>query len=161
MSVNVHQPHVIVLVEDRADEKIANGFLLDPSVKQRNIQVLRPSGGWSKVLDSFLKDHVAGLRKWAGRHLVLLIDFDGKIESRTERFASQFPEDVRDRVFLLGTRGEPEQLRKQYGDSLEKAGKQLAGECYREETDLWNHALLAHNLAERARLNAKVRSIIF
>lgn len=161
MSVNNHKPHVIVLPEDDANRQIANGFLLDPSIKLRNIQVLNPAGGWGKVLDRFLDDHVAELRKWPQRHLVLLIDFDGVVDSRTEQFASQFPEDVRDRVFLLGTQGEPEPLRKQYGDSLESIGKALATECYRDETKLWNHPLLAHNAAERMRLNAKVKPILF
>jgi hypothetical protein len=90
---NKHKPHVIVLPEDDANRQIANGFLLDPSIKPRNIQVLNPAGGWGKVLDSFLEDHVAGLRKWPQRHL--------------------------------------------------------------------HHPLLAHNAAERARLNTKVKSILF
>lgn len=158
---NKHKPHVIVLPEDDANRQIANGFLLDPSIKPRNIQVLNPAGGWGKVLDSFLEDHVAGLRKWPERHLVLLIDFDEHVEARTKQFFNQFPEDVRDRVFLLGTQGEPEPLRKQCGDSLENIGKALAAECYRDETSLWHHPLLAHNAAERARLNTKVKSILF
>jgi hypothetical protein len=161
VSVNIHKPHVIVLPEDDANRQIANGFLLDPSIKLRNIQVLNPAGGWGKVLDSFLEDHVADLRKWPQRHLVLLIDFDDLVDSRTEQFVSQFPPDVRDRIFLLGTQGEPEPLRKQCGDSLENIGKALAAECYRNESHLWNHELLAHNESERLRLNAKVKSILF
>jgi hypothetical protein len=86
---NKHKPHVIVLPEDDANRQIANGFLLDPSIKPRNIQVLNPAGGWGKVLDSFLEDHVAGLRKWPERHLVLLIDFDEHVEARTQQFFSQ------------------------------------------------------------------------
>ena len=39
--------------------------------------------------------------------------------------------------------------------------KALAAECYRDETSLWHHPLLAHNAAERARLNTKVKSILF
>lgn len=161
MSVNNDKPHVIVLPEDDADRQIANGFLLDPSIKLRNIQVLGPARGWGKVLDRFLDVHVAELRKWPQRHLVLLIDFDGHVDKRTEQFISQFPEDVRDRVFLLGTQGEPEDLKKDRGESFENIGKKLAGECYYDETNLWNHQLLAHNAAERARLNAKVKTILF
>jgi hypothetical protein len=161
VSVNVYKPHVIVLPEDDANREIANGFLLDPSINPKNIHVLPPAGGWGKVLGSFLEDHVAELRKRPERNLVLLIDFDELVESRTEHFDSQFPEDVRDRVFLLGTQSEPEQLRKQCGDSLENIGKALAAECYRDETSLWNHSLLAHNARERARLNVKVKGILF
>jgi len=39
MSVNVYKPHVLVLPEDDADRQIATGFLLDPSLKPRNIQI--------------------------------------------------------------------------------------------------------------------------
>ena len=161
MSVNVYNPHVLVLPEDDANRQIANGFLLEPSIKHRNIQVLTPAGGWGKVLDSFVVDHVAGLRKWPERHLILLIDFDNHVEERHARFVSQFPEDVRDRIFLLGTQSEPEPLRKQCGDSLENIGKALAVECFRDETHLWAHKLLKHNAEERKRLNAKVKTILF
>ena len=161
MSVNVYKPHVLVLPEDDADRQIANGFLLDPSVKIRNIDVLKPSGGWGKVLGSFNDDHVNGLRKYPHRHLVLLIAFDGQVEARRAQFVEQFPDDLRDRVFLLGTRNEPEPLRKQCGDSLENIGKQLAGECYRDEAILWSHEFLEHNAKERQRLNDKVKSILF
>ncbi|MCX8521588.1 MAG: hypothetical protein ORN28_08640 [Rhodoferax sp.] len=161
MSVNTHKPHVIVLVEDGANRQIANGFLLDPSIKLRNIQVLNPAGGWRKVLDSFREDHVPLLQKSPNCHLVLLIDFDDDVDSRTKQFVSQFPEDVRERVFLLGTKSEPEPLRKQCGDSLENIGKALAAECYLDENKLWSHALLAHNALERERLNAKVKDILF
>lgn len=161
MSVNVYKPHLLVLAEDDANRQIANGFFLDPSVKLRNIDILKPAGGWGKVLNSFLQDHIAALRKWPGQHLVLLVDFDDQVESRTQQFVSQFPADVRDRVFLLGTQSEPEPLRRQYGASFENIGKKLAAECYRDENQLWDHPLLAHNAAERARLNAKVKDILF
>lgn len=161
MSVNIYTPHVIVLVEDGANRQIANGFLLDPSIKLRNIQVLNPAGGWRKVLDRFREDQVPLLRKFPYRILVLLIDFDDDVDSRTEQFVNQFPPDVQERVFLLGTKGEPEPLRKECGDSLENIGKGLAAECYRGENKLWDHPLLAHNASERARLNAKVKTILF
>lgn len=161
MSVNVYKLHVLVLPEDAANRQIANGFLLDPSLKLRNIQILTPSGGWGKVLDSFINDHVIGLRKYPLRYLVLLIDFDDNVDARRAQFLERFPDDVSDRVFLLGTSSEPEPLRMQCGDSLENIGKQLAGECCRDETDLWNHSLLAHNAGVRQLLNAKVKSILF
>jgi hypothetical protein len=161
MSVNVYQPHVLVLPEDDANRQMANGFVLHAHLKQRNIQILPPSGGWGKVLASFVNDHIAGLRKYPHRHLVLLIDFDDHVDERREHFVAQFPPDVRERVFLLGTSSEPEPLKKSHGNSLEAIGKQLATECERDETELWAHRLLAHNAAERQRLNAKVKAILF
>lgn len=161
MSVNNHRPHVLVLPEDEANEELVNGFLLDPSIKLRSIQVLPSAGGWSKVLDSFVASHIAGLRQFKDRHLVLLVDFDDHVEERTEKFVEAFPEDVKDRVFLLGTKTEPEPLRKQMGQSLEQIGKTLAAERLHDEDTTWQHDLLAHNATERARLNAKVKGILF
>lgn len=161
MSVNVHIPHVLVLPEDEANQELANGFLLDPSVKLRSIQVLPSAGGWGKVLDSFIVSHIDGLRKYRNRHLVLLIDFDGHVDERTAKFLDAFPEDVRDRVFLLGTQAEPEPLRTQLGQSLENIGTALAAECFHDEDALWMHPLLAHNAAERSRLNARVKGFLF
>lgn len=105
MSVNAYQPHVLVLPEDDANRQMANGFVLHAHLKQHNIQILPPSGGWGKVLASFVSEHIAGLRKYPHRHLVLLIDFDDHVDARREHFVAQFPTDVRERVFLLGTRG--------------------------------------------------------
>ena len=160
-SLNNDRPHVLVLPEDDANRQIATGFLLDPSLKLRNIRVLTPSGGWGKVLDNFVNDHITGLRKYPHRHLVLLIDFDDRVDARHAQFLTHFPDDVRDRIFLLGTSSEPEPLRKKCGVSLEVIGKKLAAECYRDETNLWAHELLAHNEPERQRLNAKVKFILF
>ena len=161
MSVNLHKPHVIVLPEDDANRQIANGFVLDANLKPRNIQVLPAAGGWSKVLDSFVKEQIAALRKYEHRYVVLLIDFDDRVVARTHRVVKEFPNDVCDRVFLRGTWNEPESLRKHCGESLENIGKKLAAECFRDETELWQHPLLKHNQAERGRLNAAVKAILF
>lgn len=160
MSVNIYKPHVLVVPEDSADRDIVNGFLLDSSIKQRNIQVLPPEGGWRKVLD-FASDHVEKLRKYQNRHLVLLIDFDGYVEDRQRQFRERIPEDVRDRVFLFGTLSEPESLKSACGISFEDIGKKLASECSDDGDDLWGHELLKHNASERDRLNARVKSILF
>jgi len=53
MSVNVYRRHVMVLPEDDANGDIVNGFLLDPSLNERAIQVLPPAGGWANVFARF------------------------------------------------------------------------------------------------------------
>jgi hypothetical protein len=161
MSVNCYQPHVLVLAEDDANRQIANGFLLDPCLRPRNIQVLSPSGGWSKVHRDVHADHIEGLRKYKDRHLVLLVDFDGNVEERAAYFRDSFPEDIRDRVYLLGASSEPEPLRRACRNSLEEVGKILARECFQDESELWGHPLLMHNEIERKRLQANVKSILF
>lgn len=161
MSVNVFKPHLLVLPEDDANRQIVNGFLLDPSLNLRAIHPLPIAGGWVKVREEVSATQVAHLRKYPERHLVLLIDFDGDVVERAQSFQKVIPEDVRDRVYLLGTQVEPEPLRKACGFSLERIGEQLANACAHDEEGLWGHAMLIHNQAEVGRLNKNVKSFLF
>lgn len=161
MSVNKFQPHVMVLPEDDANRQMVNGFLLAPSLNARAIQVLLVADGWVNVFERFKTSHIGPLRKYPDRHLVLLIDFDGQVEDRMTRFQQTCPDDVRDRVYLLGVRDEPEPLRKDCGVSLEKIGERLGQACADGEEGLWAHTMLAHNQAELNRLIANVKPFLF
>jgi hypothetical protein len=69
---------------------------------------------------------------------------------------------VQDRVFLIGSLEQPEQLRAAYGMQLEGIGRQLADECPQQPVGgLWQHAHLRHNAAELNRLVAQVRPFLF
>ena len=161
MKVNKERPHVLVLPEDDANRQIVNGFLLDPSLNERAIQVLPIAGGWVKVRENMCTTQATQLRNFPNRHLVLLIDFDGHVIERTQMFEEAIPADVRDRVYLLGTQVEPERLRKACRVSWEKIGEQLANACANGEQGLWGHAMLVHNQAEVGRLIANVKPFLF
>jgi hypothetical protein len=96
MSVNRYQPHVYVLPEDDANGQLATGFVLnlDPSVSQ--IQVLPEAGGWVEVLNLFESDHVARMDRYSGRHMVLLIDFDDRLD-RLSHAKDRIPARLRDK----------------------------------------------------------------
>ncbi len=159
MSVNRHQPHVLVLPEDDANRQLANGFLLDQSLLVRKIQVLVPAGGWIKVLESFEAEHIPEMERYPYRFMVLLIDFDGR-QGRLRDAKSRIPANLQDRVFVIGSWTKPEQLKPELG-SYEKIGLKAAKDC-REETDYtWGHELLKHNSGEVDRLRSSVRSILF
>jgi hypothetical protein len=53
VSVNLYDDHVLVVPEDDANRQLVNGFLNEPALWPRTIQVLPNAGGWSKVLDVF------------------------------------------------------------------------------------------------------------
>jgi hypothetical protein len=159
--VNRYLPHVLVLPEDDANRQIANGFVLslDSSVFNK-IQVLEEVGGWGQVLDRFESDHVGGMDRYTGRHLVLLIDFDGDRE-RLRTVKDRIPEHLIDRVFVLGALSEPEALKGAGLGHYETIGREMANDC-RQGTDvIWNHALLRHNASEIERLRQHVRPILF
>jgi hypothetical protein len=160
MSPNDFQPHVLVLPEDRANSELANGFLLDPSLARRSIQVLAEAGGWIKVLDCFESAHVARMHKYPQRHMVLLIDFDGHDDRLTEA-RRRIPADLEERVFVLGSMTKPEDLKRTFGLSPEKIGTALARDCREDTNDAWGHDLLKHNTGELNRMRERVRPILF
>ena len=161
MAVNKYKPHVWVVPEDDATRQLANGFLLHPSLDGTCIDIRQASGGWAKVLSAFEASHIADLRKYPLRHLILLIDFDDQVEGRTQKFLARFPEDVSERIYLLGSRSAPEPLRIAMGRSLEKIGEELAKACAAGEPGPWSHELLKHNATELARLTTGVKLFLF
>jgi hypothetical protein len=158
MSVNKYTPHILVLPEDDANRQLANGFLLHPSLSTQ-IQVLEEVGGWSKVLDCFEKDHVKKMDALPDRFMVLLIDFDGQ-QDRLHRANAVIPDNLKDRVFVLGVWTEPEALRAILG-SYEKIGRAIAEDCREDTSTTWGHELLKHNTSEIERMRQQVRPILF
>jgi hypothetical protein len=161
--MNKHKPHVLVLPEDDANRQIANGFRLDRSVKNSRIQVLRPADGWIKVLESFENNHVNDLRKFLKRMLILIIDFDQN-EGRLIWAQAQIPDDLKDRVFIIGARKDPETMKRNRPAGLrsyEEMGLALARDCQGGTRTIWNHPDLACNLVELERMMATVRPCLF
>jgi hypothetical protein len=160
MSVNKYEQHVLVLPEDRANRQLANGFLMDPSLLTRKIQVLAEAGGWKNVLSLFKSDHLIGMERYPNRFMVLLIDFDGEVD-RLGNAKATIPDHLIERVFILGALSEPEALKADLGASYEDIGSRMAKSC-RDETDkTWEHPLLRHNASELDRLREHVRPILF
>jgi hypothetical protein len=159
MSVNKYLPHVLVLPEDDANRQLANGFSLDLSLATRRMQILEEAGGWQEVLNRFKTDHLSEMDRYAGRFMVLLIDFDGR-EDRLHTVRAAIPDRLQDRVFVLGAWSQPEDLRPILG-SYESIGLALARDC-RDNTEVtWAHGLLSHNAGELERLRKQVRPILF
>jgi hypothetical protein len=158
--MNKERPHVLVLPEDDANRQLANGFQLDHSLDTRRMQVLKAAGGWREVVNCFKKEHVPEMRRNANRFIVLLIDFD-KRDERLAAIRAEIPNSLQERVFILGTWSEPEELRQQLGSPYEAIGLALAKDCRDNSEVTWAHPLLRHNSSELARLRQHVRSILF
>ena len=154
---NKYKPHLFILPEDDANREFANGFLLADRVLQRNIQILKPAGGWLKAVNSI---NECGLSQYLERRLLLLIDFDGDAANRLTQIKAGLNQNIADRVYVVGTASEPEQLRKGIGKSLEEIGLEAAKQCAEEKDDFWKHELLRNNAAELSRLSQHVRGIV-
>jgi hypothetical protein len=160
MNVNKNRPHVLVLPEDDANRQLAKSFQLEIELsRQRQMQVLPVAGGWREVLGLFKSDHIAEMNRYPHRFIVLLIDFDNS-NDRLDTAKAAIPEDLAERVFVLGALTNPEELKTKLG-SYETIGSALAQDC-RDETDTtWGHDLLRHNADEIERLRERVRPILF
>lgn len=154
--MNKYDPHVLVLPEDDANRQIADGFLIEIGGTGK-LKVLRPAGGWHKVLDLFRSVHIAEMDTYPKRSMILLLDFDEAAERR-EQAEAVIPAQLRDRVFVLGVWSEPEKLG--VGDK-ERFGARLAQDCRDGTSNTWGHKLLNHNAAEVDRLRQIVRPILF
>ena len=159
MSVNKYRPHVFILPEDDANRQLAKGFELEVRYGRR-IQTQPEAGGWLAVCEIFLSEHVKEMRKFPERRLVLLLDFDNQSD-RPDIVKEGVPEDLRDRVFLLGVKSEPEALKQAGLGSFEDIGKRLATACRDGTEGLWTHDLLQRNASEIKRLEQVVCVILF
>ena len=160
MSINKHRPHILVLPEDDANRQIANGFLLDLNLNSRTIQVLPEARGWEDVVNKFTIDYASTMRQYPHRMMALLIDFDDH-EDRLSHVKGQIPNDLEDRVFVLGVLSEPEKLRRDINKNFEKIGEALAKDCSDRTNELWGHDLLRHNETELDRMISSVKPFLF
>jgi len=100
------------------------------------------------------------MRRFDQRVVILLIDFDNR-EDRLAEVKKAIPEDLYDRVFILGAKGEPEDLKRANLGSFEQIGKLLAKDCVEDVNATWSHDLLRHNEEELLRMRNVVRPILF
>ncbi|MEL6493211.1 MAG: hypothetical protein AAFQ95_24935 [Cyanobacteria bacterium J06621_3] len=159
MGLNKYQDSLLVLPEDDANRQLAVGFSVNLNVKENAIQVLNEAGGWSKAVDSLEKTYSHILRKYTKMRIVLLIDFDQR-DDRLAYVQQRIPDELRDRVFILGVQSEPERLKASLRKGLEAIGESMADDCANDTDEIWGHALLNHNQAELARMIRTVKPFL-
>ena len=159
-ATNKYKPHILVLPEDDANRQIANGFLLNPDLNERAIQVLPIIGGWGKVVDEFENVHTPEMQKYPERRLVLIIDFDDHAE-RLGLVKDKIPKELSDRVFILGVLSEPEDLKASLRKNFEDLGRSLSQDCSDNTRRVWGHDLLKHNETELGRMVSSVKPFLF
>ena len=161
MAINKYKPHIYVLPEDDANRQIANGFLLHESVDFRSIQVMPTTGGWTRACDVLVDQYITLMKNNEFTHVVLLIDFDDK-ERRLEWVKEKvIPPELFARVFVIGARTVPEDLRRASLGTFEEIGRKLAEDCRSRSNTTWSHPLLANNAEEVGRLTTMFGLILF
>jgi hypothetical protein len=158
---NKYHPHVYILPEDDANRQVVNGFFLNPYLNINAIKPLPNAGGWQKVVDAFRDVHIPEMRRYPERRMVLLIDFDNSLD-RLTYIKSQIPDDLKDRVFVLGVLSEPEELKASLNyKGLEEIGMSLSQDCAENTHKVWGHSMLSHNKIELERLVLLVKPFLF
>lgn len=160
MKINRHLPHILILPEDDANRQIANGFILDQNLNKSPIQILPYDRGWENLLKTFINDHLPKIRQFQQRRMVLLIDFDQR-QDRLSYVQGYIPDDLIERVFILGVQSNPERLRRVTNKSFEGIGETLAEDCAKNTNELWGHDLLEHNRSQLDRMILSVKPFLF
>jgi len=153
--------HIYLIPEDGADREIANGFKNNLRVNNNQIKVMPEAGGWRKVLSTFVEEYIPKLKSNKFAHVIMLIDFDGKYAAQRANFEKEIPNDLKDRVFVVGVKQNPEELKKELGEKFEQIGSLLADDCFAGTETTWGHEHLRHNDPDRLRLINVVRPILF
>jgi hypothetical protein len=159
VAVNRQRPHLFIVPEDDACRQIVNGFVLKLETP-RQIQIEAAAGGWIPTRDKVLEEHVPALGANPNRHVLVVVDFDHR-NNRFEAMLEGIPENLRDRVFVLGSGGEPEDLKRAFNLHFEATGKALAEECRDDQPDKWTHELLSHNASELTRMRSALGAVLF
>lgn len=161
MSINKYRPHILVLPEDDANRQIANGFILHSNIDECSIQILPPAKGYQRVIDQFRDNYISSMKQYSERRLVLMIDFDNQYSRRWYSLKKTIPENLRDRVFILGVLSEPEDLKRDMNVDFETIGKKLSDDCSDDTRNVWGHDLLKHNETELKRMISSVTTFLF
>ena len=160
MSINKNKPHLLILPEDDANRQIVNGFIQNLNVNNRAIQILPIADGWKKTVDKFTNEHIKAMRQYPQRNILLIIDFD-ECEDRLNFVESYIPDDIKNRVFVLGVQSNPESLKRDIQKNFETIGESLAIDCAENNHKLWEHRLLIHNKPELERMILSIKPFLF
>ena len=119
------------------------------------------AGGWPNAFDSIKDSYAMRMRKFQECRILLVIDFDHDA-NRLEENMHRIPEDLRDRVFVIGISSkDPKDLCQTTGMTLEEIGQALAKSCADDTLGLWGDDLLKHNKAELDRMGLSVKPFLF
>jgi len=159
--MNRYLPHVYIIPEDDRDRQLADGFIFYDQVNALRVQVMPPPGGWARVLNTFKDEYIRRLRGDLMGHVVMLIDFDGDYTNRRKEFEDAIPDDLKNRVFVVGSKETPELLKRAMAKNYEQIGAMLAEDCFDNTVHNWNHDHLIHNEPDRRQLVDIVKPILF
>jgi len=156
-----YPPHVYLIPEDRRNEQLANGFVNHYKVDVRRLDVMPVAGGWSHVLKIFEDEYTQRLRENPSDHVVMLIDYDGNYDNRRKKFEDAIPDDLKQRVFVVGSKVTPEAMKKVMAKDYEQIGLLLADDCFDGTETTWSHDHLKHNDPDRLQMVNIIRPILF
>lgn len=156
MSVNREKPYLIVLFEDNAYKDLFMGFQFST---QRQVKQNTVYGGFKYIyLELTNNDSLTlkELKKYSNAYVLAMIDadLDSQSESNIEKLKSSICTEYKERVFVVGSQYEAEDIKKTVIEQgkWKSVSKKLENSCINEDCGLWQDEMLEHNSAEIARL---------
>lgn len=175
--MNKYKPNLLILCEDAINRDIAKGFILglhdlhgflNPSPIETHHEL---AAGWCKAIDNLENSWINKLQDNPNLFLLVLIDSDGRMD-RIQEIKSKLPNDLINRISVMGCFHQPETLKKQAHTAIkqmdkkakvsdENVGKALFQHCKdNPENNLWHSDELKHNLAEIEQLKENTKHFI-
>lgn len=152
MSVNRYEPYLIVLCEDNAYKDIFLGFEISehPQISLKPVyqgfddilfQLTNPNSMTSKELKRYNKSYVLALTD---------ADLDSQSESNIKKLKDSIPNEYKDRVFVMGSKYEAENIKRAIIGKGKWKGvsQELEKSCRDENCELWRDEMLNHNMEE-------------
>ena len=150
-----YKKHLLVIFEDQAYKDYYLGFTNHHCFNDTEIFAGDVFGGWLKIQQQVSDDSLATLehlKRFENAYVLALLDSD-KHEKRIAQIKQKIPKIYHDRIFLLSSLNEAENIKDDIGEGKkETIGYQFAEDCYNNDCNLWQKPMLVHNLAELKRL---------
>ena len=161
MSINKYDNFLIIETEDDANRQILNGFMKGVGLNIRKIQLSNHCSGWSSVINKFESKMISYLNEYQKGYVIMVIDFDDHYDERKRMIEEKIPSNLYNRVFVLGAKKEPEDLKRNLGLNYEAIGEKMADGFLDNNHQLWECEDLKHNLEELHRACIQIRSFIY
>ncbi len=133
-----------------ANRQIADGFVLHHQVKQTaEYRLCLPQGAGQRFSRHFVMNTS---QNYAITHMLMSscsLTLMTMSKTAEHEFDQEIPVQLKNRVFVIGSKNTPEALKRGLNRSFEAIGCSLAADCDSGTTALWDHEQLQHNEAER------------
>jgi hypothetical protein len=153
-------------LEDQANLNLLNGFVNYWGISDSAVLITPTCNGGKKVWKKFEREYISSMNEYPERLILMLLDFDESVDNfnrtpiKFQKAQETIPPSLKDRVFILGSWKEPEDLKRSLQKKYEEIGSDIAKECVdgkgSSNSSIWNNEFLRYNIPEIQRMKQKL-----